>query len=161
MFQDCTAPARVPHRRQLPQTSYSTPAVSTSWAGPAPPGAPLAAASLGPHPLLHHGLLHGCTWRSALPGAHGLQGDSLLHHGPLLGCQELLLWAWSTSCHPVALTLVAVRLFLIFSLLFLSCHCVADFPFSLLSQRCNLHCSLVQLWPVAGPLWSSWSCLYI
>ena len=32
-------------------------------------------ASSRPHPLMHCGLLHGYTWRSALHGAHAMQGD--------------------------------------------------------------------------------------
>jgi len=32
------------------------------------------AAAFRPHPLLHHRLLQGCMWTSALQGAHGLQG---------------------------------------------------------------------------------------
>ena len=42
----------------------------------------MGCASFRPHPLLHHRLLHGCTWRSAPHGAHWLQGYSLLHHRP-------------------------------------------------------------------------------
>ena len=57
---------------------------------------PVGHTSFSPRPLLYHGLLHGCTWRSALCGAHGLQGHSLLHHEPSLGCRELLC-GWSTS----------------------------------------------------------------
>ena len=43
-----------------------------------------------PHLPPHYRPLHGCTWRCALHGAHGLQGDNLLHCGPLLGCGPFL-----------------------------------------------------------------------
>lgn len=56
--------------------------------------------SFSPHPLLYHGLLHGCMWKSALLGAHGLQGHSLLHHKPFLCCRELLFCDWSISFSP-------------------------------------------------------------
>lgn len=64
----------------------------------------------------------GCLWRSALRGAHGLHGDVLLCCGPLLGCRELLLYAWSTSCPPGALTTEPAGLLLsCFSILSASC----------------------------------------
>ena len=68
---------------------------------------------LGPHPRLHRGLLHVCTWRSAPCGTCELREDALLLHGPLLCCRELLL---CTSCPPPALTLVAAGLLLSLSL---------------------------------------------
>lgn len=77
-------------------------------------------ASFRPHPLLHHGLLHGWTGRSAQCGVHGLQGDSLLLHGPLLDFRGVLLWAWSTSWPTSALTLVAAGMFFTKSLSSLS-----------------------------------------
>lgn len=42
------------------------------------------------NPLLHHRLLHGCTWRLAPYGVCGLQRHSLHLHGHLLVCRELL-----------------------------------------------------------------------
>ena len=83
-------------------------------------GSPLAVASFRLHPVLQHGLLHGCRWRSALCGIHGLQRDNLLLHGPFLlqGASSLallLLCAWRTSYTPCALTLVKRGRILIFS----------------------------------------------
>jgi len=83
-----------------------------------------------PHWMIHGGLLHGCAWRSVPCGAYGLQGDDLLLHEPLLGCTELLLHAWSTSCPPFALTLVASGLLLISHFSLPSAECTALFsPF--------------------------------
>lgn len=108
---------------------------------PSPP-APLQAAVLGlqllwgypwaaafkPHPLLHCRLLCGCTGRSALHSARGLQP------APLLGCREILLCAWSSSC-PLALILVPAEL-----LLSQNCCCTAVFFSSnLLSQEHAQH----------------------
>lgn len=108
-----------------------------------------------PHPLLHHGLLYGCTWRSALRCACRLQGDSLLHRGPLLACKKLLLHAWSTSCPtgaPPALLLHRLcRLQGYFSHISHSSFSAAVahqffFLLNLLSQRYTECCWWVQLW---------------
>lgn len=80
-----------------PQSSCCSPwAAAPSWA--ASVGYPWAAA-FRPCTLLYHRLLlYGCTGRSVLCGARGLQEDGLLLHGPLLGCRELLFRTWSSSC---------------------------------------------------------------
>ena len=69
----------------------------------APVGLPMGCASSRPHPLLHYGILHDCTWRCV----QELHGDSLFLYGPLLGLRELLLHTQITSCPPPALTLGA------------------------------------------------------
>lgn len=100
---------------QLPQSSCPTTGCSPQTAAPAQ-ALPLQVLSMDctsfrSYALLHHGLFQGCMWKSAPYGAHALQGNSLLHCGPLLSLWELL-HAWSTSCLPSALTLVAAGLFL-------------------------------------------------
>lgn len=106
-----------------------------------------------PHPLLHHGLFHGCWWRSAPHCAHRLRGDSLLHHWPLLGCGELLLHTWSIFCAPSALTLVPPGLFLVFSLFSPSCKAVYSCPKSALPEA-GPALLMAQPWPAAGCFWS-------
>lgn len=146
---------------QLPQSSCPTTGCSPQPAAPAQ-ALPLQVLSMGctyfrSYALLHHGLFQGCMWRSAPYGAHALQGNSLLHCGPLLSRWELL-HAWSTSCLPSALTLVAAGLFLphfltpLSQLLQCCSEAVFFYPFlNLLSQR---HPALLmaQLWPEIGPL---------
>jgi len=66
------APAQ-PHRQQFPQPSCSTTSsypwtAALAWA--APVGVSMGCASSRPHPLLHRGPLHGCSWRSE-SGANG------------------------------------------------------------------------------------------
>jgi len=104
----------IPRRQQLPQPTCPM-AVCSAWTaapiqGCSCGGTLWAAASFRPHLLLHHGLLHGCMWRSAAHGAHGLQSHRLLHHWPLLGCREIQLHAWSISCPNSVQTLAPERL---------------------------------------------------
>ena len=116
----------------------------------------MGCASFRPHPLLPHGLLHGCTWRSALCGAHGLQGDSLFLHGPPLGCKELLLHAWWNSCPLSALTLVSAGPFHIFHSSLSAAVAQQFSPFlNLLSQSTDIvtHSSGLT---VVCHFWSSW-----
>jgi len=112
------------------------------------------------HLLMHNGLLHGCTYRSAPHGSHGLQRAFLLHHGPLPGCKELLLHSWSISCPPSALTLVAAEFCLPFSP---SSHPVAlvqqFFPFWNLSQS-TPSVTRGSALAMRDPFWSSWSWLW-
>ena len=124
----------------------------------APVGVSMVCASISPHPLLHCELLHGCTWRSVLCGAQGLQWDVLLFCGPLLGCRELLLHAWSTSCPPPALALGAAGTLLPhLSPLSPNCSCRAVSLPSVCSLKGPVSLT-AQLCPAAGPCWSSWSC---
>ena len=108
----------------------------------APAAVSMGCNSFGTHPLLHHGLLHGCRWRYALHGAQRLQGNGLLLHGPLLGCRELLLCAWSIFCPPSALTWVPAGMFSLIPLLSQVLLC-SSFPhvLTLLSQRHTQNCS--------------------
>jgi len=150
------------------------PKCGSSLCPPAPPRAPLQRAAdlaqgcscmalrgLQPplghiHCCMHHGLLYGCTWRSALRCACRLQGDSLLHRGPLLACRKLLLHAWNTSYLTSALTLRAARLLLsYFSLFFLSC-CCTPVLFSLKSALPEVHWVLLMgsALAVVGLFWS-------
>ena len=113
--QEWTAPPWAPlHGLQLTQ-------VCSSW------GFLWTVASFRPHPLLHCGVLHGCSWRSAPYCAHGLQGAA---------CSTTdLSWASESFCSlpgtPPSVTLRATQgCFSLshFSLLSPSCCCTAAFP---------------------------------
>ena len=129
-----SGPVWASHRLQLSKhhSSHEPPFEIYSRMGPhrwqlrpgaVPVGVPMGCGSFMPHPLLHHGLLRGCTRRSALCGTHGLWGHSLLLCGPLLGCRELLLSTSSTSCPPWCLQGSFSQF-----LTLLSCSCTV-FPF--------------------------------
>lgn len=83
-------------------------------------------ASFRPYPLLHRGLLHGCTRRSACVVPMGCRGTSCSTKG--------FSWAAGSLCSvsgaPPALTLVAAEMFLscFFYLLSPSCCCAAVIP---------------------------------
>lgn len=113
-----------PHFRHCSSTA---PLGSSSPRPPAPPRAPLrrlqlqprsayVGVSMGctplrPHPLLHCGVLHGCSWRSAPYCAHGLQGAA---------CSTTdLSWASESSLPgtPPSVTLRATGLLLSLSFL--------------------------------------------
>ena len=138
-----------------PTAGCSPWAAALAWASSV--GYPWAVA-FRPHTLLYRGLLHGCTGRSALCGACGLQEDGMLLHGPLLGCRELLLHAWSSSC-PLCTVLGAcmaaslpflppLSQLLVLSSVSLSSAC---------SPRAHPVLLMAQLWHQQVPGWSSWS----
>ena len=109
--QEQTAPARVPHGRQLPPDPLLLCGLLSTGCSSSPGPAPAEALhGLQPPPghihLLHRGLLNGLQRGDLLRrGTHGLQGDSLLHHRPLHGLQgNFSSGAWSPSCPPSALT---------------------------------------------------------
>lgn len=101
-LQEGTVP-HIPHRHSSPSPPAPPRAALHRlqlWPEAAPAGISMGCSSFRPHPLLPHGLLHGCRWRSALPGAYRLQGDSLLHHVPLL--EHLLSFCTVLSANMVA-----------------------------------------------------------
>ena len=153
-----TAPAQVPTGGSSPSppAHHQAPLHGLQlWPRAALEGLSLSCTSLRSHPLLHCGLLHGFTRRSALRGACGLQENSLLLRRPLLGCRELLL------CPPAVLTLGAAGLHLShFSLLSPGFCCTVVFSFlkSALPVMCPASL-MAQLGPSAAPFWSSWSWL--
>lgn len=90
-------------------------------------GLSMGCGSFKPHPLLHSGLLHGCTWRSTLCGTHGLQKDS----------QLFMSFFWAVAGIPSALLHWHAHKEVsdIFSLFSHSYCCKAVFPLNLRSQR--------------------------
>jgi len=101
--------------------------------------------SFRPHPLLHCGVLHGCSWRSAPYCAHGLQGAA---------CSTTdLSWASESFCSlpgtPPSVTLRATQgCFSLshFSLLSPSCCCTAVLPFLNLLTLTHSALLTAQLW---------------
>lgn len=145
-----------PHFRHCSSTA---PLGSSSPRPPAPPRAPLrrlqlqprsayVGVSMGctplrPHPLLHCGVLHGCSWRSAPYCAHGLQGAAR--------STTDLSWASESSLPgtPPSVTLRATQgCFSLshFSLLSPSCCCTAVLPFLNLLTLTHSALLTAQLW---------------
>jgi len=163
-----SGPVWASHRLQLSKhhSSHEPPFEIYSRMGPhrwqlrpgaVPVGVPMGCGSFMPHPLLHHGLLRGCTRRSALCGTHTES----------VGAQSAPLWA-SPGLHGAAAqrlehllpSLVPAGLLLSVSYSPLPAAVAQFFPsLTLLSQSTPgvAHGSVVV---AAGPCWSSWSWLW-